>query len=68
MAKTRSGFWGGHQTPGGRKGERTEQGSALNSNAMTATSTFRITESRVCETKQHVDVGFEAVFVLTLFG
>jgi hypothetical protein len=45
MAKTRSGFWGGHQTPGGRKGERTKQGSALNSNSMTATSTFSVTES-----------------------
>ena len=45
MAKTRSGFWGGHQTPGGHKGERTEQGSALNSNSMTATSTFSVTSS-----------------------
>jgi hypothetical protein len=45
MAKTRSGFWGGNQTPGGHKGEITEQGLALNSNSMTATSTFRVTES-----------------------
>jgi hypothetical protein len=45
-AKTRCGFWGGHQTPGRHKGERTEKGSALNSNSMTATSTFSVTENR----------------------
>jgi hypothetical protein len=50
------------------KWKRIEKGSGLNSGVLRSKSTFRNTESRVCETKQHVDVGFEAVFVLTLFG
>ena len=45
-----------------QNGKRRKKDSGLNSSVLRSRSTFRNTESRVEDTKQHIEVGFEIIF------